>query len=855
MLQSKLGAILLVFILGISSAYASTDDVDPQAVVVLLFMFVGLTICCGMMHILSRNNDVVPYTVAVFILGICMSTLSNVDGLSSFKESLDLWLEIDANLILYTFLPVLIFGEAMSLNWHHAQGAFVQSTLLAGPGVVIGALIMAGLTHLAIPEWNWDLCLTFGTILSATDPVAVVSLLKNAGAAPKLTILIVGESLLNDGSAMVLFTLFFNMLQGEVYQWYEIVLFFIQAVLGSPLTGFVGGLLCILWMKNAHRAMKEVDITIQIIVTICTAYLVFFVAQYSFEISGVLACCGAGICLAWLAPAIILSHETMHNVWGFLEWMGNTLIFLIAGLIMGNRTFQHVDMSDWFMMVFFYFALFVIRAVVITLLFPWVSTIGHRCTVKDAVFMAWAGLRGALAIALALIVENSPHTGISAKQSSRFLFYIGGIAALSIVINGTFAQAMLYNLGLIGNESSERGLVMTAIRKRLRNKMNAYISEVSAEQMLSEEEKIELRESCSIFNIGEAEHIHAVVSGDKGAEDADLADEDLPLIFPPVFAESATEEEAITLGMSNMADRDLPEGSELNRPLNTGRTLSNSSARSNGSAAGNLIAAAMGHAHNMSINQETFRIISIAQRGPQSALMPDLLAYVRTVFLELCRVKYWHMIESGKIPRTSHSAKFLLYSVDVGIDDVRELHNGLRDWTVIEAHLENVELYIRMISGFISLLPREYRFHRLTKLLAFLLSRREKRSVYILTSFIEAHEHAQVKVQSFLGHDPESRSQRNSRSGSTGGLSGANASAAALAMEDGADGRSHRVTPEETKVIAESKILVERAKAVLALFNSLTVDAIRAKQRQHMLLAKEVHIVKVSLLRCRCDMI
>lgn len=310
---SKFGSICFLFLIGLSTVYASTDDTDPQAVVVLLFMMVGLTLCCGLMHVLSRYDDVVPYTVAVFILGILLSTLSNAQWLSSFKDSLNEWITIDANLILYTFLPVLIFGEAMGLNWHHAQGAFAQSTLLAGPGVVMGAMMMAGLTRLAIPEWSWNLCFTFGTILSATDPVAVVSLLKNAGAAPKLTILIVGESLMNDGTAMVLFTLFFNMLQGKVYMWWEVVSFFIQAVVGSPLTGFLGGLLCILWMKNAHRAMKEVDITIQIIVTVCTAYLVFFVAQFTFEISGVLACCGAGLALAWLAPAIILNHETMHK--------------------------------------------------------------------------------------------------------------------------------------------------------------------------------------------------------------------------------------------------------------------------------------------------------------------------------------------------------------------------------------------------------------------------------------------------------------------------------------------------------------------------------------------------------------
>ena len=83
-------------------------------------------------------------------------------------------------------------------------GGFLQSVLLAGPGVVIGAVLMGVFAKFMLPyDWSWNLAMVFGSILSATDPVAVVALLKSAGASPKLTILIVGESLLNDGTAMV----------------------------------------------------------------------------------------------------------------------------------------------------------------------------------------------------------------------------------------------------------------------------------------------------------------------------------------------------------------------------------------------------------------------------------------------------------------------------------------------------------------------------------------------------------------------------------------------------------------------------------------------------------------------------
>ena len=73
----------------------------------------------------------------------------------------------------------------------------------------------------------------FGSIVSATDPVAVVSIMKSAGASPKLTTLIIGESLMNDGTAMIFFTLFFGMLEGNSYTSGEVVIFFLKMVIGK----------------------------------------------------------------------------------------------------------------------------------------------------------------------------------------------------------------------------------------------------------------------------------------------------------------------------------------------------------------------------------------------------------------------------------------------------------------------------------------------------------------------------------------------------------------------------------------------------------------------------------------------
>lgn len=92
---------------------------------------------------LSIFGEAIPYTVLVFLLGILFSTAA--DSNNSLGLSISQWVNIDAELLLFVFLPPLIFGEAMTLNWYHLKGGFWQSVILAGPGVLIGAALMVGM--------------------------------------------------------------------------------------------------------------------------------------------------------------------------------------------------------------------------------------------------------------------------------------------------------------------------------------------------------------------------------------------------------------------------------------------------------------------------------------------------------------------------------------------------------------------------------------------------------------------------------------------------------------------------------------------------------------------------------------
>ena len=143
-----------------------------KSVAIVYFLFIGLTIGAAILYLLQRLVPTLPYTVAVFIAGLLISLFSDFrDPDDTFQLSISEWNNINPMLILYLFLPALIFGDAMALNFHHVKGVFVPSTLLAFPGAVVSTFAVAAALKLLPLGWPWSYCYAFGAITCATDPV------------------------------------------------------------------------------------------------------------------------------------------------------------------------------------------------------------------------------------------------------------------------------------------------------------------------------------------------------------------------------------------------------------------------------------------------------------------------------------------------------------------------------------------------------------------------------------------------------------------------------------------------------------------------------------------------------------
>jgi NhaP-type Na+/H+ or K+/H+ antiporter len=365
-------------------------------------------------------------------------------------------------------------------------------TLIITTTLVIGAYLVGGFVMYVLPlGWSWNLCMAFGSILAATDTVAVVALLKRSSASPKLTILIKGESLMNDGTAIVLFSLFMDQLVGVEYTVVDITLYFLRMLLLSPLLGVLFGLLTVYLMSFANSPLYEDDVTVQILLTLSCAYLSFFTAQYECSLSGILSCFAAGAMLSWFGPTIILEHETMHHVWGCLEWTGNTLVFLLAGLIVGNGTIQRLGTLEWGWLFVLYLVVVAARYLTIGMLYPFLSRIGVGCSLQDCHFMAWTGFRGAVAIALSLIVQHHYYEEwIPREDRDRVFFYVGGIAALTLLVNATTSQWILELAGLHNNSNPDKPLVIKQIKDRLVDRLSHDVEAIQRSLKITSAEEI-----------------------------------------------------------------------------------------------------------------------------------------------------------------------------------------------------------------------------------------------------------------------------------------------------------------------------------------------------------------------------
>ena len=376
----------------------------------------------------------IPYTVFLVILGMFIGSLARQNNELNFL----LDFQLSPYLVLYLFLPVLVFESAINLDARSLIKDIVPILVLAVPALIISTAIIAlGLWF--IEDFNIIYALIFGALISATDPVAVVALFKELGAPHRLTILVEGESLLNDATAIVLFNILLGISIWEqfgVFDFYVAVAEFFKVFFGGLCVGVVIGVLT----SEILRRIRA-NISAYLIMSIVVAYSSFAISEHVMHVSGVMAVVSSAITLGLLGANRIPQREkeTVDETWDILALVCNSLLFLLVGLSVDvSLLFSHLDT------IFVAIVLVLVaRAAGIYTLVPSAVSIFKlpNISMREKHIMWWGGLKGGLAIAIVLSIPTT-------MPGRETLIYVTlGVVIFSLLVNASTVRPLMRKLG------------------------------------------------------------------------------------------------------------------------------------------------------------------------------------------------------------------------------------------------------------------------------------------------------------------------------------------------------------------------------------------------------------------------
>ena len=325
----------------------------------------------------------IPYTVGLMLTGIVLAvTPFPTDDI-----------EITRDLIFTIFLPPLIYEAAIYIKWQELRRDLPVILTLATIGVLLSAGITAiGMHYLA--QWGWQSAILFGVLIAATDPVSVIATFKEAGVHGRLRLLVEAESLFNDGAAAVAFSIALAFAMGG-----KITLF---GTVQTVVITVAGGILCGLLVAGSVLLLagRTEDYLIEITLTMVAAYGSFLLAEH-FHLSGVLASLVAGLVtgnVGSLGSFTDKGREGVLSFWEFIAFVVNSLIFMLIGIGGAYQNFTNL----LFPIVIAIALMFVGRALAIYPLSALFSRSVLQISMNHQHILFWGGLRGALALALAL---------------------------------------------------------------------------------------------------------------------------------------------------------------------------------------------------------------------------------------------------------------------------------------------------------------------------------------------------------------------------------------------------------------------------------------------------------------------
>ncbi len=408
----------------------------------LVLEVAGLLALAVLLGLLARRVHL-PLTVVLVVVAFLASAVGLIPTVGQLEG--DVFQEV----VVVIFLPVLVFAAALDINLRAFTRNLGAIFSLAVLSFAVSA-VLVGLSLNIVLGTGLAVAFLFGALISATDPVAVVAIFRDLGVPRRLLTLVEGESLLNDGVAIVLFAILLESATGGSVDVAAGLLDFVTVFAGGAI---IGGLLGL----AAAAVLPWLDRLPGVALSLAVAYGSFVLAEEVLGFSGVMSTAVAGMVLAGLAPSRGSAElrEAWEQTWGALDYVANALLFLLIGLALEPAAF--VDHLGPVLLAVV--AVLVARAAAVVPVVWLLEKIAGipRVGWRNEAVLVWGGLRGGVALALALALpEELP-------ERDMLVALTGGVVLATLLLNATTIQWLVHRLGL--DEPSPGDLFLTAVAR------------------------------------------------------------------------------------------------------------------------------------------------------------------------------------------------------------------------------------------------------------------------------------------------------------------------------------------------------------------------------------------------------
>ncbi len=386
----------------------------------------------------------IPYPILLVLGGLAIGL---VPGMPEF--------ELQPELVFFGILPPLLYGAAFFTSLRDLRANVRPIGLLAIGLVAVTTVAVAVVAHAFIDGLSWASAFVLGAIVSPTDPLAATSIARRLGVPRKLVMIVEGESLLNDGSGLVLYRVAVAAVLTGSFSALDTGGLFVISAAGGIGVGLAVGWIVRQVRRRLHNPPAEITISL------LTGYAAFISAELA-GVSAVLAAVTAGIYLGWHTPELTTAQVRLqaYAVWEIVQYLLNAFLFVLVGLQLPVVVDALDDVPATTLLA--YAAL--VSVTVIAVRFVWVFAvlnapkwIARRLSSwRGAVFLSWAGMRGALSLAAALALPLETDAGAPFPGRELIIFLTFAVILVTLVGQGLTFPLLIRALGLEDDGSEER---------------------------------------------------------------------------------------------------------------------------------------------------------------------------------------------------------------------------------------------------------------------------------------------------------------------------------------------------------------------------------------------------------------